>query len=41
VGKHLKTDYSPQVLDYRDFQSVDNGLAEFLCDSHPDHVFSN
>jgi len=41
VGKHPKTDYSPQVLNYRDSQIVDNGLAEFLCGSHADHMFNN
>jgi hypothetical protein len=41
MGKHFKTDYSSQVLDYRDFHIVDDGLAEFLRGSHADHVFSN
>jgi len=41
VGKNLKTDHCPQVLDYWDSQIVDDGLAEFLCGSHADHVFNN
>jgi len=41
MEKHLKTDYSPQMLDYRDSQIVDDGLAEFLCGSHADQVSNN
>jgi hypothetical protein len=41
VGKHLKADYYPQVLVYQDFQIVDDELAEILCGSHADHMFSN